>query len=186
MQNKDLKIYTRKGDLGETSLLGGKRVSKADPRIDIYGTIDELNSFTGLIRDFAIEADIRKALFEIQCTLFVAEALMACPTQNESAGLPAIAASDTDFLEMEIDRMSENLLPLSNFILPGGHPLISYCHVARTVCRRAERLAVALPPTREDEKMVVKYLNRLSDYFFILARYIARELKVEEVKWAVR
>jgi cob(I)alamin adenosyltransferase len=183
MENHNWKIYTKKGDQGETSLIGGSRVMKSDDRIDAYGTLDELNSFVGLIRDFALETEIREVLYEIQCCIFTGESLLAVDSAESRSQMPKISENNILLLEKEIDRMNEKLTVLQNFILPGGHPLISYCHIARTVCRRAERLIVKLKPEEENLLITLKYINRLSDYLFVLARFYAHEFKIGETIW---
>lgn len=182
----EFKIYTKTGDKGETSLIGGKRVPKYHQRIECYGTVDELNSFIGLIRDQEIDALERTSLIEIQDRLFTIESILATDTDNPNRKLPMIFESDIVFLENEIDRMNLELPPLRNFILPGGHPAVSLSHVARTVCRRAERITISLSLTYPVDELVLKYLNRLSDYFFVLARYFSKYFKAEETAWIAR
>lgn len=178
-----MKIYTKTGDEGTTSLFGGKRVSKADLRIDTYGTVDELNSFIGLVRDQEVNQGRTEKLLRIQNTLFVMGSILATEAGNSKVKIPSLQEGDIQFLEEEIDAMEAELTPLRFFILPGGHPSVSICHVARTVCRRAERLATALQEQEKSFMMVIKYLNRLSDYLFVLSRKMAKELGVEEVAW---
>lgn len=179
------KIYTKTGDTGETGLFGGRRLPKSHIRIDSYGTVDELNSYIGLVRDSLTGEDIRQVLKEIQDRLFAVGANLASdPAKNLAP--PDLSVSDIQLLEKEIDKMEASLPPLKNFILPGGHPVVSFCHIARCVCRRAERLVVALNLEEPVEPVVVQYLNRLSDYLFVLARNIARELQAEEVIWKPR
>lgn len=181
------KIYTKTGDRGETSLIGGTRVPKFHPRIEAYGTIDELNSFIGLIRDHDIDQHFRSVLLEIQDRLFTAESLIARdPDAETQIKLPVLHDSDITFLEQEIDRMNEVLPLLQSFILPGGHPVVSYCHVARCVCRRAERHTIRLAQAQFVEPMVVMYLNRLSDFLFVLARRLAKDLNADETIWKAR
>lgn len=183
-----MKIYTRTGDKGQTALIGGTRVPKYHDRIEAYGTVDELNSFVGLIRDHdAIDATSKKILIEIQDRLFTLESHLAEDNQATIAKpMPPLHQSDIDLLEKEIDRMNEYLPELSSFILPGGHMLVSHCHIARTVCRRAERICVRLAEQYPVQENDLRYLNRLSDYFFELARYVAFQLKAEEIPWKPR
>jgi cob(I)alamin adenosyltransferase len=181
-----MKIYTKTGDKGTTALFGGKRVSKADIRIDAYGTVDELNSWMGVIRDQEVNDGRRNVLLQIQDRLFVMGSSLATEPGNTKLKIPSLVEEDVVGLEKEIDAM-ENLLPtLKSFILPGGHPAVSFGHVARTVCRRAERLVIALNNSEAVDPMVIKYLNRLSDYLFVLARTMAHELHAEESPWTPR
>ena len=181
-----MKIYTKTGDSGTTSLLGGARVSKANLRIDAYGTVDELNSFLGLLRDQAINENRKDILKEIQDRLFTLGAELASEPGKDNIVKPDLMDSDIQLLENEMDAMDADLAPLKNFILPGGHPSISYAHIARTICRRAERICIALSEESTVAPIVIQYLNRLSDYFFILGRKMAKELSIEEVKWEPR
>ena len=179
------KIYTKTGDKGDTSLFGGKRLPKSHIRIDSYGTVDELNSHIGLVRDVIEDEKIRTVLKEVQDRLFtIGSNLASDPDKNMTT--PDVIETDVELLEKEIDRMNENLPPLKNFILPGGHQNVSYCHVARCVCRRAERLVVALNMDDKVEPIIIHYLNRLSDYLFVLSRQIGFDLGVEEVPWFPR
>ncbi|MCS6935861.1 MAG: cob(I)yrinic acid a,c-diamide adenosyltransferase [Chitinophagales bacterium] len=181
-----MKIYTKTGDLGETSLFGGKRVLKSDLRIDAYGTVDELNSWIGLLRDVQTDADVKSLLVTIQDRLFTLGASLAADPENEKLRLPPLLDSDVEELEKAIDTYEEKLEPLKHFVLPGGHPHVSYCHIARTVCRRAERLTVALHREAQVHPLIIRYLNRLSDYLFTLARKMSAELRAEEIKWIPR
>jgi len=181
--NSNLKIYTKQGDKGETSLIGGTRVPKYDERIEAYGTVDELNSFVGLIRDQDIDLHYKQVLLNIQNILFVVESHLASDNPESVSKLPSISNKDILILENEIDKMNEELPELKSFILPGGHTTVSYCHIARTICRRAERLTIKLTEKYNIDEIVVKYLNRLSDYFFVLARKLTKDLKVNEVLW---
>ncbi|MBN7810484.1 cob(I)yrinic acid a,c-diamide adenosyltransferase [Algoriphagus sp. H41] len=181
-----MKIYTKTGDQGITSLLGGKRVPKSDLRIDAYGTIDELNSFIGLVRDQEVNAKRADFLKEIQDRLFTIGADLATAPGKDKVKKPDLLPQDIEALEQEMDRMEAELPMLTAFILPGGHPSVSFCHVARTVCRRGERLAVELSSIEPVAELVIQYLNRLSDYLFVLGRKMAQELEVEEVTWAPR
>jgi len=176
-------IYTKSGDAGQTSLIGGTRIEKSDMRLEAFGTLDELNSFVGLVRDFAIEPDVKNTLFAIQTHIFVIESILAADTAQTLATLPGLKEHDVEMLEHEIDRMSQHLPEQQYFIMPGGHPVISYCHVARTICRRAERAMAKLKLNDPKQLLTLKYINRLSDYFFILARFVAKELGIEENIW---
>ncbi len=158
-------------------------MSKADLRIDTYGTVDELNSFIGLVRDQEVNKRRSEKLLRIQNTLFVMGSILATEPGNSKVKIPVLQEEDVLFLEEEIDAMETELTPLRFFILPGGHASVSICHVARTVCRRAERLVTALHEQEKSFGMVIKYLNRLSDYLFVLSRTMAKELGVEEVAW---
>ena len=181
------KIYTRTGDKGQTSLIGGTRVPKFHPRIEVYGTIDELNSYIGLIRDQDIDPQFKDILLEIQDRLFTAESIVALdPGAESKVKLPGLHDSDITLLENEMDRMNEVLPDLTSFILPGGHPTVSYCHIARCVCRRAERHAIRLARSQPVEEKVIQYLNRLSDYLFVLARRIGKDLNTPETAWKAR
>lgn len=182
------KIYTKTGDQGSTALFGGARVPKNHIRIESYGTVDELNSYIGLVRDSITNASLRDALKEIQDRLFTLGAILATDPSKDPNKLktPDLHEEDVQFLEAEIDRMEEHLEPLKTFILPGGHPIVSYCHIARCVCRRAERMTVALNENEPVLPIVMQYLNRLSDYLFILGRYVGVLLEVKEVPWIAR
>lgn len=178
-----MKIYTKGGDTGKTSLLGGKRVMKSNLRIESYGTIDELNAHLGLLRDQPMNELYKDELFKIQNTLFVIGAILACEVDPATYQLPNVREEDITMLEKSIDRMEEELPGLKNFILPGGHPAVSQCHVARCVSRRAERHVVFLSEEIEVADIIIKYLNRLSDYLFVLSRKMARDLGVPEMYW---
>jgi cob(I)alamin adenosyltransferase len=185
--SNEWKIYTKTGDNGETSLIGGTRVPKFHERIEAYGTLDELNSFVGLVRDQDIDTHTKTMLLEIQDRLFTAESILALdPSHEPLRKLPEIYEDDILKLEHEIDRMNENLPPITNFVLPGGHPVVSYCHIARTVCRRAERLVIKLSRHSKVNELVIKYLNRLSDYLFVLSRNLAKDFGVIETPWKAR
>lgn len=179
------KIYTKTGDKGETSLFGGRRLSKNHLRIEAYGTVDELNAHIGLVRDLVEPAGVGSLLFEVQNRLFVLGSSLACDPDSQPL-VPDLKASDIQVLEQEIDRMEEGLPPLKHFILPGGHPTVSHCHIARCVCRRAERLCVALAQEEQVEPLILEYLNRLSDYLFVLSRHIGKQSGAEEVIWKGR
>jgi len=183
-----LKIYTKTGDKGTTSLLGGTRVSKSHDRIEAYGTIDELNSWIGLVADQAKHKRSIKTLREIQDRLFTIGSSLACdPGKETKMKIPDLHESDIELLEKEIDRMNEKLPEMKSFLLPGGHTTISGIHIARCVCRRCERLCIGLQDHQQFvEPLVIKYLNRLSDYLFVLARFIGQRLKVKEIPWKPR
>ncbi len=178
-----MKIYTKKGDKGETSLLGGTRVKKSHIRIESYGTVDELNSWIGLIRDQAIDKNSKDLLIHIQDRLFTIGSHLASDPSKHGIRIPDIKEEDIVKLEKEIDKMNETLPEMKSFVLPGGHPTVSYCHIARCVCRRAERCAVNLSAEDQVEEIVIKYLNRLSDYLFVLSRKLSHDLKAEETPW---
>ncbi|HOY16442.1 MAG TPA: cob(I)yrinic acid a,c-diamide adenosyltransferase [Haliscomenobacter sp.] len=179
------KIYTKTGDKGETGLFGGKRLPKYDLRIESYGTVDELNSYIGLLRDFLQDEATRDFLKAIQDRLFTIGANLASDP-DKSMSTPDLLETDVQALEQQMDRMDETLPALKNFILPGGHPTVSYCHIARTVCRRAERQVVALAANEAVDEIIMVYLNRLSDYLFVLSRKVAQDLNVAEVSWHAR
>lgn len=186
-----MKIYTKTGDTGTTSLIGGKRVKKNNLRIESYGTIDELNSYIGLIKDQkGIGNDDKNSLLKIQHELFVIGAMLATAPDKETLknGKERVTISKINkhsilFLEEEIDKMDEKLPQMTHFILPGGHQTVSFCHIARCVCRRAERLSVELNEREKVSNELIIYLNRLSDYLFTLARKLSKELLVDEIKW---
>ena len=181
-----MKIYTKTGDKGKTSLFGGTRVSKADDRIEAYGTIDELNSYLGLIRDIQTDTSRKEVLKEIQDRLFTIGAHLATDKENKKSKLPDLFERDVELLEQQMDKMDNELPEMKSFILPGGHVYVSYCHIARCVCRRAERLTIRLSERAEIEPIIIRYLNRLSDYLFVLGRKLAIELGVDEVPWNAR
>lgn len=181
-----MKIYTKSGDQGTTSLLGGRRVLKSNLRIESYGTVDELNSYIGLLRDQEINKSREGVLKEIQDRLFTIGATLATEPGKENIKRPDLLEEDLTLLEQEIDAMEEGLPMLKNFILPGGHTVVSFCHIARTVCRRTERCVISLMEVEHVDELIVKYLNRLSDYLFVLGRKITQELGVEEVTWKPR
>jgi len=181
-----MKIYTRTGDSGETSLFGGQRVSKAELRIDAYGTIDELNAWLGMLRDQSVNKGRSEVLLHIQDRLFTIGSRLATLDVSAVATLPALDEKDVVRLELEIDRMDKVLPPMRSFVLPGGHPAVSNGHVARTVCRRAERLVVTLHAREPVESLILVYLNRLSDYLFVLCRMMAHELRITEAPWKPR
>jgi cob(I)alamin adenosyltransferase len=188
-----MKVYTKTGDGGTTALFGGTRVPKDHIRIESYGTIDELNSYIGLIRDQEINSHYKEILIEIQDRLFTIGAILATPPEKEvkkngelRLKKLGITEEDIQLLENEIDIMEEELPPMTHFVLPGGHQTVSYCHITRCVCRRAERLAVHLSHDEPVVEIAIKYLNRLSDYLFVLARKLSHDLQAEEVKWIPR
>ncbi len=181
-----MKIYTKTGDKGYTSLIGGTRVPKHHIRIESYGTVDELNAFIGLIADYDIHEDYKTVLKHIQDRLFTAGASLAEDPERSKMLTPDISDDDIAMLEQEIDAMNEHLPPLKHFILPGGSEAVSFCHVARCVCRRAERLVVHLAAESEVDERVIIYLNRLSDYLFTLARKVGFDANVTENKWIAR
>jgi len=185
-----MKIYTKTGDKGTTALFGGTRVPKHHSRIESYGTIDELNSHIGLIRDQAIDPIHKKVLMEIQDRLFTVGAILATDPEKttlkngkDRLNIPKISESDIKLLEDNMDNMNAALPPMTNFVLPGGHQTVSFCHIARTVCRRAERLASHLNDMEPFQPETLMYINRLSDYLFVLARKLSHELQAEEIKW---
>jgi cob(I)alamin adenosyltransferase len=185
-----MKIYTKTGDKGTTALFGGTRVPKHHIRIQSYGTVDELNSWIGLLTDQAIDDRHKKFLRRIQDRLFTAGSMLATepetpdgPKRRARIELPLVKPPDVKDLEDEMDSLNADLPPMTNFILPGGHPTVSYCHIARTVCRRAERMTTLLNEQSPVSEVLLVYLNRLSDYLFVLARKLAAELQAEEIKW---
>lgn len=185
-----MKIYTKTGDTGTTALFGGDRVPKHHIRIESYGTVDELNSWIGLLRDQEIAQETKDLLIEVQNKLFTIGAILATPPKKETLksgkqrlNIERIGEQDITFLEAAIDAMDEELPMMTHFILPGGHPIVSYCHLARTVCRRAERRATHLYENEPFEEVVIRYLNRLSDFLFVLARKLTLEHQAEEVPW---
>ena len=181
-----MKIYTKTGDKGLTSLFGGKRVPKHHLRIEAYGTVDELNSYIGLIRDQKINSDTINVLIEIQDRLFTLGSMLATEPGNEKVKVPQLFEEDITLLEKEIDKMNETLPEMRSFVLPGGHQTVSFCHVARCVCSRAERLAVHLAEVETVQEIVVKYLNRLSDYLFVLSRKLTQDNNTKEIPWKAR
>lgn len=185
-----MKIYTKTGDKGTTSLIGGTRVPKYHPRTNAYGTVDELNANIGMVRSHGIEEKHINTLKEIQTNLFTIGSELATDPKKakmrdgrDRLQISKINHSHVEELEKAIDQMNESLPPLKNFILPGGHQAVAACHIARTICRRAERAATALYDQEEFDENLLKYLNRLSDFLFVLARKISHELGVEETPW---
>ena len=181
-----MKIYTKTGDQGITSLLGGVRVPKSDLRIDAYGTLDELNSYIGLLRDQEVNKKRSELLKTIQDRLFTIGADLATVPGKDKVKKPDLHPEDVEVLEKEMDAMDAELPMLTAFILPGGHTAGSFCHLARTVCRRSERIVVELASQEPVAELVIQYLNRLSDFLFVLGRKMAQELEVEEVTWKPR
>ena len=181
-----MKIYTKKGDEGTTSLLGGTRVAKNDLRIEAYGTVDELNSYLGLIADQGVDTEPVRLIRSIQSNLFVIGSHLANDPSRSHFQVPSLEESEVDALEASIDDMEKLLEPLTNFVLPGGHPANSLAHVARCVCRRAERRVVELNDRAPVEPIMLRYLNRLSDWLFVLSRHMSRITESEEVRWHAR
>ncbi|MDP1725914.1 MAG: cob(I)yrinic acid a,c-diamide adenosyltransferase [Bacteroidota bacterium] len=180
------KIYTKTGDKGETSLIGGTRVPKHHIRIESYGTVDELNSYIGLLKDQIHDEAVKTVLYEIQDRLFTIGSVLASDPGKSKMKIPDLIEADITLLEHEIDRMNEVLPELKSFVLPGGNTVASFCHIARCVCRRAERLCVHLSDESEVPAMVIIYLNRLSDYLFVLSRKIVFDAGSEEISWRPR
>ena len=178
-----MKIYTKGGDSGNTSLIGGKRVPKYHKRIEAYGTVDELIAYIGLLRDTLQNKEHQNVLIHIQDRLMTCASLLAAKNENSQKNLPKLYEKDIEFLEKEIDKMESLVEPLQSFILPGGNSIVSFCHIARTVCRRSERLSVKLSVNSGQDKLVIKYLNRLSDFLFVFSRLISKELGIEEIPW---
>ena len=181
-----MKVYTKKGDKGTTGLIGGTRVPKHHLRIEAYGTVDELNSYIGLIRDQEMDEKHHVMLIEIQDRLFTMGSMLANDPEKSKMELPPLFESDVVKLEHAMDDMDKDLPPMKSFVLPGGHTTVSYCHVARCVCRRAERIATQLNEEIGVDELVLSYLNRLSDYLFVLARKLTKDLQATEVPWVPR
>ncbi len=181
-----MKIYTKTGDKGTTSLLGGTRVIKSHIRIEAYGTIDELNSHIGLLRDQEVNKKRLDILKEIQDRLFSIGSILASDPLKSKVRIPDFYDADIILLEKSIDQMNNGLPEMRSFILPGGHQSVSFCHIARCVCRRAERIVINLSQEDIVADIVIKYLNRLSDYLFVLGRKMALELGSEDVEWKAR
>ncbi|GAA0876761.1 cob(I)yrinic acid a,c-diamide adenosyltransferase [Wandonia haliotis] len=180
-----MKVYTRKGDKGETSLIGGRRVPKYALRIETYGTVDELNSHIGLIRDQDLNDDHVTVLLEIQDRLFTIGAILASDPSSKMK-IPELHDADIAYLEESIDKMDAELEPMRSFVLPGGNTTVSFCHIARCVCRRSERLVIELSHSEEIDEKVIAYLNRLSDYLFVLSRKLTSETGATEIPWTPR
>jgi cob(I)alamin adenosyltransferase len=181
-----MKIYTKTGDKGTTSLIGGTKVPKHHLRIESYGTVDELNSYIGVIRDHSISQNHKDVLKEIQDRLFTVGSSLASDPEKSKMKIPDLHLSDVEYLENEIDKMTAVLPEMRSFILPGGNVIASFCHVARCVCRRAERNVIHLAETDYVNEIVLQYLNRLSDYLFVLSRMIIFETNSEEIPWKPR
>lgn len=185
-----MKIYTKTGDKGTTALFGGTRVPKHHIRIESYGTVDELNSHLGMLRDQQIDKHSHEILLRIQDRLFTIGSTLATDPEKavlksgkQRLEIPKVSIEDIELLEQEMDKMNEELPPMTHFVLPGGHQTVSVCHIARCVCRRAERLATALYEIESFEDTVLQYLNRLSDYLFVLARKLSQDLQANEIQW---
>ena len=185
-----MKIYTKTGDDGTTGLFGGTRIAKHHIRIDSYGTVDELNSWLGLIRDQKIDPIYQQQLITIQEHLFTVGAILATDPEKEvlkngkeRLKITKVGTTEIEFLETSIDQMDGQLPQMTHFILPGGHTTVSYCHIARTVCRRAERISTLLFQSEPFDKNVLSFINRLSDYLFVLARKLSYDLQAKEIKW---
>jgi cob(I)alamin adenosyltransferase len=181
-----MNIYTKKGDEGKTGLIGGTRVSKHALRIESYGTVDELNSFIGVVRDYDFDEKYKKQLIEIQDRLFTIGSSLASDPEKSKMKIPDLLESDVEVLEKWMDEMDTELPEMRFFVLPGGNHAVSFCHVARCVCRRAERLIVELAENDFVALLVLSYMNRLSDYLFVLSRKIGMDLKAEEQPWHPR
>lgn len=181
-----MKIYTKTGDKGTTGLFGGARVPKHHIRIESYGTVDELNSYIGLVRHRDIDSRQKEMLGEVQDRLFTIGSILASDPSKSNLSVPDLHPSDVERLEQEIDHMNATLPEMRSFVLPGGNDTVAFCHVARCVCRRAERLAVLLNDSEPVQPLVLIYLNRLSDYLFVLSRRMSYDTGAEEVPWRPR
>jgi cob(I)alamin adenosyltransferase len=181
-----MKIYTKKGDKGKTGLIGGTRILKSSLRIESYGTVDELNSYLGVVRDHEISEKYKTQIIEIQDRLFTIGSSLASDPEKSTMKIPDLNLEDVQLLEKWMDEMDEVLPPMKFFVLPGGHQAVSFCHVARCVCRRAERIIVQLNEDDFVAELVLQYMNRLSDYLFVLSRKIAFDLNIEEQPWKPR
>lgn len=179
-----MKIYTKTGDKGQTSLIGGKRVDKTHARIEAYGTLDELIAYVGYLRDHELEGRLVDELVQVQDDLMVCSAILASDSSYNK--IPQIKEGAVKDLEDKIDKMEQDLPPLKSFILPGGHKSVSVCHICRTLCRRAERRALALSHESVETGLVLNYLNRLSDYLFVLGRKLSHDLKAKEIRWKAK
>lgn len=178
-----MKIYTKTGDSGTTSLIGGKRVSKHDTRIEAYGTVDELISWIGLIRDQEIDPAVARMLIQVQDRLMTCASILAADCDDCKVRLPSMKDDDIIALERAIDLMDKEIEPLTSFILPGGNTVVSWCHISRSVCRRAERIVLRLSDKYPVDNLVIIYLNRLSDYLFVLSRKLSKDFNSEEIPW---
>ena len=183
-----MKIYTKTGDAGETGLFGGRRVSKSDLRVDAYGCVDELNAVVGVLMAYLSkkQKSTLQLLEKVQNNLFVVGSLLASDPEKPMPLFADITEVDILDLEKAIDSMEKTLPPLKNFILPGGTKPAAYAHLARTVCRRAERVVVALSLLSEVKPILITYLNRLSDYFFVLSRFVLAEKGKKEIIWKTK
>ncbi len=181
-----MKVYTKKGDKGTTGLIGGTRLPKHHIRIESYGTVDELNSYIGLLRDLIHEGSKSQVLIEIQDRLFTIGSHLAADPVKSKMTLPELFESDITYLENQIDEMDNELPPMKFFVLPGGNVVVSQCHIARCICRRAERLVAQLSESEPVEPLISAYMNRLSDYLFVLSRKLAHELNATETPWKPR
>jgi len=178
-----MKIYTKKGDKGKTGLIGGTRVPKHSIRIEAYGTVDELNSFLGILRDRAVSEKFKDELIFIQDRLFTLGSLLAVDPEKSKMELPQLHDSDVEQLEKSIDAMETELEPMKFFVLPGGHETVSFCHIARCVCRRAERRVTELDEQVPQSPVIIAFLNRLSDYLFVYSRYVTLKTGAVEIPW---
>lgn len=178
-----MKIYTKLGDEAQTSIIGGKRLLKSHERIEAYGTVDELNANIGFLRDLVENISVKKELKNIQMQLFTVQSILAAENPDEFAFLPELQDKEITNLEESIDKMNAEIPEFSSFVIAGGHISVSHCHIARCVCRRAERRVVALNSLEKVQPNILKYLNRLSDYLFVLSRYISYSLGLEEEIW---
>lgn len=181
-----MKIYTKTGDQGKTSLLGGSRVAKYHLRIEAYGTVDELNAAVGMLRSLEIPEATIETLIEIQNKLFTIGAQLASEPGERKIKIPKLQQEDTVYLEKKIDKMDDNLPEMRNFVLPGGHPAVAQAHVARCICRRAERIVLHLKDESDVPAEIPIYLNRLSDFFFVLSRKLTQDLGATEIPWKTR
>ncbi|HKL39996.1 MAG TPA: cob(I)yrinic acid a,c-diamide adenosyltransferase [Cryomorphaceae bacterium] len=178
-----MKIYTKTGDEGKTSLLGGSRVAKYHLRIEAYGTVDELNTAVGMLRSMELSPGVAQGLIEIQNKLFIIGSQLASEPGEPKFKIPKLLGEDTVYLETKIDEMEEDLPVMRNFVLPGGHPSVAQAHVARCICRRAERIVLHLKDESDVPAEIPVYLNRLSDFFFVLSRKLSKDLGAEEIPW---
>ncbi|NOQ72128.1 MAG: cob(I)yrinic acid a,c-diamide adenosyltransferase [Crocinitomix sp.] len=178
-----MKVYTKKGDKGKTGLIGGTRVPKYALRIDAYGTVDELNAYVGLLRDRVLDEQFKEELIFIQDRLFTIGSWLASDPEKGKMQLPEIKEEDLTRLELSIDEMETKLEPMKFFVLPGGHETVSFCHITRCVCRRAERIVTELNEESELNPLIMAFLNRLSDYLFVYGRYVTAKLGAEEIAW---
>lgn len=181
-----IRIYTKTGDKGQTSLLGGTRVAKHHIRIEAYGTVDEFNSWIGFLRDGVSDEHLKAVLIDVQDRLFTIGSSLASDPQKSKVKIPHLGEDDITMLEKEIDAIDDILPEMKSFVLPGGHEIVSRCHIARCVCRRAERRVIHLAENEKVDEIIIRYLNRLSDYLFMLARKLAHDLKANEVPWKPR